>query len=230
MLGDAAVVEAWAAAPVGAPSTRLAPLLDVLAGGAGPRPLALEEALLQRVLAATGGAALDGAVTCPACGERLDVALELAEPPEGTAPAAVSAAGRTVRLPTAEDVAAAVATVGVRAAGRDALPAAARALLERLLVDGNPGTLDEDETAELDAALAAAAPASPSPVQLTCPACGHLWHALVDLAAFAWDRVDRRARRLLGQVHRLASAYGWTHDHVLGLPDQVRQRYLELVP
>lgn len=237
MVGDAAVVDAWAAAPAGAPSARLAPLLDALAGAPGPRTLAADDALACDLLAGTGGAVLEGTTTCPSCGERVDVTLELPEaaPP----PAAVEAGGRTLRLPTAEDVEAAAAAGLARAAGDDPLPAAARALLERLLDDpvarddpapqDGPAPLDDEGLAALDAALAAAAPASPPPVALGCPACGHGWAALVDLAAFAWDRVDRRARRLLGEVHRLASAYGWAHEQVLALPATVRRRYLELV-
>lgn len=229
MTGDAAVVEAWAAAPPGDPAERLAPLLDAVAGVPGPRTLAADDVLACRLLDRFGRSDLDGAATCPACAERLDVTLVLpAAAPAGAA--VVEAGGRSVRLPAQADVDAAVAAGTARMAGGagDALAATAHALLEQLTGGGGP--LDPTAVAELDAALVDAAPASPPPVDLACPACGHTWTALVDLAAFAWDRVDRHARRLLGEVHRLASAYGWTHREVLALPGPVRRRYLELVP
>ena len=53
---------------------------------------------------------------------------------------------------------------------------------------------------------------------------------VLDLLDCAWTVVEAHARRLLGEVHRLARAYGWREHDVLALGAARRAAYLELVP
>lgn len=64
---------------------------------------------------------------------------------------------------------------------------------------------------------------------ITCPACGHSWTALFDIASFFWSELAARAQRLLRDVHTLAFAYGWSEESILGLSAARRQAYLEMV-
>jgi hypothetical protein len=66
-------------------------------------------------------------------------------------------------------------------------------------------------------------------VDLTCPACGHGWRALFDIETFFWSEINAWARRILSEVHTLASAYGWREKDILNLSPWRRQFYLGLV-
>jgi hypothetical protein len=59
-------------------------------------------------------------------------------------------------------------------------------------------------------------------------ACGHETTQL-DTAALLWDEITARAGALLHEVHRLASAYGWSEAQILALSPARRARYLALV-
>ena len=52
---------------------------------------------------------------------------------------------------------------------------------------------------------------------LNCPSCEHKWEAPFDIVAFLWREISAAARRLLREVHTLASAYGWTETEILAL-------------
>ena len=68
-------------------------------------------------------------------------------------------------------------------------------------------------------------------VQLTlnCPACEHSWSVLFDITTFVWAEISSLARRLLREVHILATAYGWHEADILAMSAIRRQFYLELV-
>ena len=156
----------------------------------------------------------------------------------------------TARVPTLADLDAALAAAGaagrrdlaagsVPPDGRD-LAAAVAALVDRVVVEladdgGSPlppaaraaALGDGALLAALDRAVREAEPVVVDPVELTCPECGDRWAAVVALDEFAWTMTGRAARALLDEVHRLAAAYGWTHDAVLALPVAVRREYLE---
>ena len=62
-----------------------------------------------------------------------------------------------------------------------------------------------------------------------CEACGHVGMAQLDVGAVLWDEIDARARTLLGEVHLLAAAYGWTESEILALGAERRASYLSMV-
>jgi hypothetical protein len=66
-------------------------------------------------------------------------------------------------------------------------------------------------------------------IDLSCPACGHGWQVIFDIESFLWAKVSALAKRLLHEVHGLASAYGWTERDILALPAVRRQFYLEMI-
>jgi hypothetical protein len=51
----------------------------------------------------------------------------------------------------------------------------------------------------------------------------------LDIGRFLWTEVRRAATRLLGDVHTLAAAYGWSEQAILDLSAGRRAAYLELV-
>jgi hypothetical protein len=66
-------------------------------------------------------------------------------------------------------------------------------------------------------------------VAIECPQCGYGWSQDFDITAYLWAELDDWARRLLRDVHALASAYGWSEREVLGMSARRRRLYLEMV-
>ncbi len=65
--------------------------------------------------------------------------------------------------------------------------------------------------------------------EAACPQCGSIEMADLDIGRFLWFEVRNAARRLLREIHDLASAYGWSESSILTMSAQRRQGYLEMV-
>ena len=70
-------------------------------------------------------------------------------------------------------------------------------------------TLPDTVVAAISKDMAEADPQAEIELALACPACGHAWFALFDIAAFLWSEIHAWAQRTLHDVHILARAYGW---------------------
>jgi hypothetical protein len=75
--------------------------------------------------------------------------------------------------------------------------------------------------------MARADPMAETRLKLNCPACGGQWDETLDLTAFFWAEVEARAKRLLLEVHTLASSYGWSEREILSLSEPRRAFYIE---
>jgi hypothetical protein len=62
-----------------------------------------------------------------------------------------------------------------------------------------------------------------------CYQCHHQWAEHFDIASFFWTEIQAWARRILNEVHQLASAYGWSETEILGLSSLRRSIYLNLI-
>ena len=173
--------------------------------------------------------------TCPACGERLELQFESSDirvsPPDEPAESlALEVAGYAVqfRLPNSADL----ATVQ----GLEDPTVAQQALLERCLLSVQRGG-EETPVAKLPAevvtamaeAMEQADPLANIELALSCPACEHQWQALLDILAYVWSELDAWARRVLREVHYLASAYGWSEHEILNMRPWRRQIYMEMI-
>jgi hypothetical protein len=175
--------------------------------------------------AACFGTMLQGWSECPACGEKAEFELEdrqlLAASTAAQPGTTVTIRGGSFRLPTSRDLAEMLA---------DDPDAAARSLLERCRVgDAGPEEWSNAALSEAGDALAAADPLAEVQLALDCPACGDQWNDVLDIGCFVWAEVESRARRLLWEVHTLASAYGWSEAESLGLSALRRGAYLAMV-
>jgi uncharacterized protein (UPF0212 family) len=204
-------------------------------------PVGARDAQLFRLRRALFGDSMAALAQCPACGERLDVAfgvgdvcpqaLQRGEPECATAaPCRLRADGYEIsyRVPTSADLFG-LARLGDATAQQAAL---LRRCVSAIECDGAALALDSVPAAVADAiaeAMAQADPQASIELALSCPACGHGWRNLLDIAAFLWREVDAWARRTVLDVHTLARAYGWSEAHVLALSTRRRQLYLDLV-
>jgi uncharacterized protein (UPF0212 family) len=181
------------------------------------------------------GPELGSVAGCPRCGERLEHvftageirSVESGDPPESLT---VKCDGYTVRfrLPNSADLLAIAECL-------DAENARAR-LLGRCVLSAISG--DEQDVAEpLPAPVVAAIadrmgeadPHGDIRLGLTCPVCGHAWSEVFDILAFFWSEIAVWARRLLHEVHLLASAYGWRESDILSMSSWRRREYLGMV-
>lgn len=188
------------------------------------RLLALREALF--------GPRMTGLVACARCGERLELELatrELCFAPPGEPLITVRGADHELqlRLPDSRDL------LAVATADADDGPAL---LFERCLVsariDDQPvqaAGLPADLVAEAGRRLADADPQADLRFSLSCPSCRFDWAAPFDVGAYLWTEIEALTRRMLSDVHELASAYGWSEAEILGLSPARRRSYLQLV-
>lgn len=89
--------------------------------------------------------------------------------------------------------------------------------------------LPQDVYALLEEHMAETDPQGDVQLSIHCPGCDHHWSVLLDILAYFWSEIHLAARRLLRDIHVLASAYGWTESDILALSAARRQAYLEWV-
>lgn len=229
---ETALVAAWDAAS-GQPAWRRALTLVTVLDGASVDHLPVG-AVSARVLACAQRLAVqrvDTTAHCGPCEERLDVSLGvddlLAGAPDveaDPAPFTVEVGERRwrVRLPTPADLAAVATSLSVGTASR--------ALLRRCVLDAGESTVDDESAVVIAAEMAHRDPFGVITIDVTCVACGSSAPTMLDVPHWWWTVVDTWVRRLFGEVHRLARAYGWTEPEVLALGPRRRRAYLELVP
>ncbi len=181
------------------------------------------------------GDTLHGFAECPRCAERLEYSLSARELTSNTT--AVPTAGLSfvaggitmrLRLLNSLDLSAAAACADVTAARR--------LLAERCVVEAARGgesipaqALPESVIDRISSQLAEADPQAEVLIDLTCTGCGHQWQIVFEVERFFWMKINGLARRLLREVHTLASAYGWSEGDILALSPLRRQFYLEMV-
>jgi hypothetical protein len=173
---------------------------------------------------------------CPECAQRLEFTVNAAEirVHDTSEPAAqefeLSTEGYELRfrLINGADLAA-ISACEEREAAREML--VRRSVIEAKREGTNiPATeLPDQAVATLATRLAERDPMADLLFDLTCPACGHRWQVVFDIAAFLWTEISALAKRLLTEVHLLARAYGWREADTLALSARRRQFYLELI-
>jgi hypothetical protein len=188
----------------------------------------------------TLGAPAKCLVVCPDCGERLEFTLDtgamvpstsepLWEPDTRVHRLSVDGRMLSFRLPNSLDLASIVACPDA--------DTARRLLLTRCIVvdadDDEPATAAEQISGraldELADAMSECDPLAEVTLALDCPACQHSWKALFDIVTFFWTELEALAKRLLRDVHIIASAYGWHESEILALSAARRHYYLELI-
>jgi hypothetical protein len=180
------------------------------------------------------GRRLQSRADCPACGAMLELEFDLGDLPapiarESGATLRVDRCDVRWRLPNAGDLAA-ISRFSSGEAAHDEL-------LRRCVLAVRPTEGDSELPRELwpdgvlsavEGAMAAADPDADFPVAMRCDNCHHRWEMAFDIVAFLWSELEMLAQQLLGDVHRLARAYGWRESDILGLSALRRAAYLEM--
>jgi hypothetical protein len=183
----------------------------------------------------TFGSRMSGVLTCPGCGQQLELTFDAGEV-RAEAPAELRRVASLVteryevqfRPPDSTDL---------TSAARESDPRRLRdVLFERCLLaarlDGEPVSADRLPPEVIDAVdegIAAADPQADVELAVSCTSCGHPWRTVFDIVSFFWEEIEAWAGRILREVHTLASAYGWPERDILALSPQRRQLYLDMV-
>jgi hypothetical protein len=136
----------------------------------------------------------------------------------------VAVRGNTFRLPTSRDLA--------RIIGETDPQQAALLLLQNCTIDkkaSQPSSWSESEIEEVAEKMALADPLAEIALAFECPACRHTSEEVLDLSSFLWIEIESRAKRLLLEIHFLASSYGWAESVILAMSDLRRATYLQMV-
>jgi hypothetical protein len=196
------------------------------------RSIGQRDAALLALREATLGSEMQSVVDCAGCGQRLELTFRASDIRAYCAQEApaefdlkLGEYELRVRPPNSVDLAAAV---------ENAFGQASQELFYRCLISANH---DGRSISELPAEIISAAGEqmaeldSQTNVQLavSCAFCGHCRTTAFDIASFFWTEIEVWAARLLGEIHELASAYGWTEPEILALSGLRRQFYLEAV-
>jgi hypothetical protein len=201
------------------------------------------DAYLIKVRSLTFGTRFTGVVTCPDCGEPLEMifdvrdllpnamqpgALEPVKSPKSEATLFIAPYQVTYRLPTSADL-------GVVSQLEDPI-AARQQLLEACVLKVERGDevahlidLPKNILEKVTEQMHQTEPMANISLRATCPACRHQWQVLFDIVSFLWGEINAWAVRLLREVHILASAYGWSEKEILDMSALRRQQYLEMI-
>jgi predicted RNA-binding Zn-ribbon protein involved in translation (DUF1610 family) len=183
------------------------------------------------------GQELYSAVSCEQCGEQLEFTLQirelLAQPVETSSDPPVLTFEQEAyevhfRLPNSHDL--------LEVTRPDVKGDAHERLLERCLVRVRDGSTDRSAEALPQAIQAAvmermaeADPLADIHIEFSCPACGHVWQAVLDVVDYLWNEIETRSRQMLTEVHLLASTYHWREEDILSMSAWRRQLYLEMI-
>jgi|SRR6185437_14197210 len=183
----------------------------------------------------TFGPRLACLAVCHHCGQQLELTFNVDEvllsplvEPDGAATMTVAGYELQFRTPNSLDIAAVV--------NGHETDEQRKILFERCLLaarrQGKPATPAELPSAVVEVVverIAGMDPQADVELNISCSSCGQQWRAVFDIVSFFWSEIDAWARRLLLEVHLLASAYGWQEGDILALSPWRRQCYLEMV-
>jgi Zn ribbon nucleic-acid-binding protein len=201
------------------------------------------DACLLQLRALTFGAQFKGLAACPACGEQLEISLDISDLPMNgnqlPEPGQAASANRgveftcdpyrlTYHLPTSADLRL-VTRLGDPELARRRLLEACVSEACRAQQTIPASQLPEEVLEAVSERINQAEPLANLILSATCPACQHQWKVLFDIVSFFWNEIGARAARLLREVHILASAYGWREADILALSPWRRQAYLEMI-
>jgi hypothetical protein len=190
-------------------------------------PLGRRNRALAQLHCATFGSVLRGWTRCRGCGEQLEFSFDghgvANATPESAEHDLVKLGVWSFRLPTSRDLAAVVQEQSEQTA--------ARRLMSACLVGSERGSEDwsDDDVRAIEEGFAEADPLAEIRLHFECPACSASFDENMDLGRFVWATIDSQAKRLLRDVHILASTYGWSEGQILALSPSRRSTYLQLV-
>lgn len=235
-MNAAELLDIWEHGRLLQPSGRAQLLCAFCAAGTDPAgrctaalPLGATTARLLQLRHAWFGPDIAAIVDCPACDARLEMALRTddllaawngEQALLGTHAIEVDGVPLHFRLPTLEDLEAVDAGLSAQEAQDQLL----HACVHEPVAAASPDVVETllSEMARLD-------PLADLDLALSCDACAHRFTIAFDIGTFLWREIEAWGARLLGEIHTIASTYGWSQAEILSLSPNRRQHYLDLI-
>jgi hypothetical protein len=186
--------------------------------------------LLAAVYCNTFGPRVEASPQCVRCGDPFDLTFTIddlrATVDRAAAAAGVEAlpdgsyraeSGVRFRLPTGEDE---LAVAGVPSAEAE------HALFERCCLEGPPGV---DSRSAIESVLEELSPVLEIDIATACPECGAAQSFQFNIQDYLLRAIEQERPRLLGEIHRIARAYGWGLEETLSLRRGDRRRLVDLI-
>ncbi|HWE85326.1 MAG TPA: hypothetical protein VG267_10310 [Terracidiphilus sp.] len=183
-------------------------------------PLGERNAMLLALRTATLGRRMEGFAECPACGALLEFVLdagELEEQLRAQLAAAEESEQEMARPVNTADLIAASAAEDEEQARQILLARTMK--LDRRAAAGD-GTLERFERMNRAGEIR---------IELACPECPAKPVLDLDVAQFLLREVAGAARRLMREIHELASVYGWSERAITAMSPVRRAAYLEML-
>lgn len=201
-------------------------------------PLGLVNARLLEVRSTVFGSSWNCVANCPACAQvaevQLDITAMLAAAPNvdfadiQTWHVLNEANGATrFRLPVLGDLARTDTVETLRAS--QLLHAIVEMPTSQTMIDASMLDQPTPIRSEIEQQLLQLDPLAAIDIVMDCPSCDHQWRAAVDVIGMLWAELSAMAKRLLGDVARLAAVFGWSETQILALSSVRRQHYLDMV-
>lgn len=131
------------------------------------------------------------------------------------------------RLPTAADLLAIVEKPDTNAAGE-----LVERLIEKSISNGECIPISElplQALESMERQITELDPLAHIELDLSCPDCHNNWLEVLYVIDFLWLEIGNLSKRILFEVARLASAFGWSEREILALTPERRRSYLELL-
>lgn len=209
---------------------------DIGGGGWAVVPVGQRDVRLVELYETLFGRQLQTVTRCPRCSERLESSFATrdihVQPVATSAKETLRLRARRYsieyRLPNSEDL--------LWVGAMDDADEASMELLRRCVIgakiagkDRGVEHLSAEVVERLTDEMAKQDPVADVQVQLSCPACRHVWSACFDIVSYFWSELNDWAQRILADVNVLARVYGWSEREILNLSPTRRRHYLELV-
>lgn len=186
--------------------------------------------LLAAVYERTFGPRIESTIRCQLCDELFDLTFTLQNLlATFTAAASSSSAagvqpdgtfrlpnGLRFRLPTGADE---MAVAGLSPADAE------RELLDRCVIERKSGV----DFAGVQEAMEEVAPVLDLDLDAQCPECGGKQSVHFDVQFYLLRALEQERKQIAREVHRLAIAYGWSLNEILGLFRSQRRAFVELI-
>ncbi|WP_425097908.1 hypothetical protein [Tropicibacter sp. S64] len=192
-------------------------------GEAARLAVADRDRLMASLHLAEFGSRIAGDRTCEACAARFSFDFDLGDLLGALAPSQaverlqdgwLLAEGVRFRLPTGEDE-----RIGAASGAK-----AGEVIALRCLPEGEVTHLGKvSQIAE------AVAPLVDLTLKTTCPECGADHAMAFNAEAYFLGSLRARRARLMADIHRIASTYGWSYDSIVDLPQAHRQGFVDQI-
>jgi len=236
--GVSDLLDAWERAlperPVGRALALLSAASGVGAGELAELSLGVRDRLLFALRERLFGTRLSSLASCPICAETVEIVCETRDLAIASDELPADASGMRLVAHGHEIVYRRLTSADLLTLRPGEPPESSRwRLIDRCILStsraGAPLAAEELPAEVLDAAVEAMAVSDAQAdvqMNLTCPSCGAAWQAVFDIAGYLWSEVEAWAHRILLEIHKLASRYGWSESAILSMSACRRQIYL----